>query len=121
MIQIEIKATGLELTPAIKAHIEAKVLQLDKFVDSSTGNALAQVEVAKTTDHHKHGEVFKAEINLCSDGRLFTARVTTEDLYAALDEVKDELVRQITSYRNREQTLFRRGARRFKNMIRWGK
>lgn len=122
MIQTEIKVTGLELTPAIKDYIEAKILQLDKLVDSSAGGVLAQVEVGKTTEHHRRGEVFKAEINLQMNGKLLTAKIITEDLYASLDKVKDELARQITSVRNKEKTLFRHGARRFKNLLRgWGK
>jgi len=33
MIQTEIKATALELTPAIKNYLEAKVLMIDKLID----------------------------------------------------------------------------------------
>ncbi len=122
VIQTDIKVIGLELTPAIKDYTEAKVLQLDKFVDSTTGSARAEVEIAKTTAHHRHGEVFKAEINLHTNGHRFYATATTEDLYASLDKVKDEIIRQVTSAHNKEQTLFRRGSRRLKNLFRgWGR
>ncbi|OHA57725.1 MAG: ribosomal subunit interface protein [Candidatus Vogelbacteria bacterium GWA1_51_14] len=123
MIQTEIKATALELTPAIKNYLEAKILTLDKFVDSSTGGVLVDVELAKTTGHHHlQGEIFKAEINLQVNGSFYRASVTKEDLYAAIDEMKDEIIRQITEKKSKKQTLFKKGARRLKGLLRgWGK
>jgi ribosomal subunit interface protein len=123
MIQTEIKATALELTPAIKDYLEAKVLMIDKFVDSSAGGVLADVELAKTTGHHHlQGEIFKAEINLQANGNFYRASVTEEDLYAAIDKMKDEIIRQITEKKSKKQTLFKKGARRLKGLLRgWGK
>lgn len=120
-IQTEVKATGLELTPAIKGYIEEKVGQLEKLVDTSTGGVRAEVEVGKTTDHHKHGDIFKAEINLYVNGNVYRAVATTSDLYAALDEMKDEVARQIVSKKDKDQTLFRRSARKLKNLLRFGR
>lgn len=120
-IPTEVKATGLELTPAIKSYVEEKLLQVEKLVDISTGGVRAEVEVGKTTDHHRHGDIFKAEFNLQVNGSQFRSEVTGADLYAALDEAKDELVRQITSQKDKNQTLFRRGARRLKNLLRFGR
>lgn len=119
MIQTEIKATDLELTPAIKSYLEAKILMINKFVDSSTGGVLADVELAKTTgQHHLQGEIFKAEINLQINGNFYRASSTQEDLYAAIDEMKDEIIRQITKDKNKKQTLFKKGARRLKGLLR---
>jgi len=122
MIQTEIKATALELTPAIRAYVEEKILSIDKFVNSSTGGALADVEVAKTTDHHHSGEIFKAEINLQVSGNFYRASSVQADLYAAIDEMKDEIIRQITARQAKKTTLFRKGARRLKGLLRgWGR
>jgi len=123
MIQTEIKATALELTPAIKNYLEAKVLMIDKFVDSSVGGVLADVELAKTTGrHHLRGDIFKAEINLQANGNFYRASSTKEDLYAAIDEMEDEIIRQITEKKSKKQTLFKKGARRLKGFLRgWGR
>lgn len=122
MIQTEIKATALELTPAIRAYVEEKILSINKFVDSSTGGALADIEVAKTTDHHHSGEIFKAEINLQVNGNFYRASTVRADLYAAIDEMKDEIIRQITAHQNKKTTLFRKGARKLKGLLRgWGR
>ncbi|MDO8183384.1 MAG: ribosome-associated translation inhibitor RaiA [bacterium] len=121
-IQTNLKVTGLELTPALRSYVEEKTLQIGKFVTTTASENRAEVEIGKTTEHHRHGEVFKAEINLHTNGKHFYAMATTEDLYASLDKVKDEMIRQITSAHNKEQTLFRRGSRRLKNLFRgWGR
>jgi len=121
MIQTEIKVTGLALTPALKNYVEAKILQLEKFAHSQIGSVRAEVEIGKTTGHHRSGYVFKAEIRLQVNGRRFYAVETTEDLYASLDKVKDEIARQVVSAQQKEQTLLRRGARRLKNFLRRGR
>lgn len=120
-IPTEVKATGLELTPAIKGYIEEKISQLERLVDTSTGGVRAEVEVGKTTDHHRHGDVFRAEINLHVNGGAYRAAATTGDLYAALDEMKDEVARQIVSQKDKKQTLLRRSARKIKNFLRFGR
>lgn len=120
-IQTEVKATGLELTPAIKGYVEEKVGQLEKLVDVTTGGVRAEVEVGKTTHHHHHGDVFRAEINLYVNGSAYRAVTTTSDLYAAIDEMKDEVARQIVSKKDKKQTLFRRSARKLKDFLRWGR
>ena len=120
-IQTEVKATGLELTPAIKGYVEEKVGQLERLVDTSTGGVRAEVEVGKTTDHHRHGDVFRAEINFHVNGEVYRAVTTTSDLYAALDEMKDEAARQIVSKKDKKLTLFRRSARKIKDLLRFGR
>ncbi len=119
MINLELKAVGLELTPAIKAYAEEKVQSLEKYISSQVDPALAQVELSKLTEHHKSGEIFSCSINLQITGRphIFTEE-TSEDLYAAIDKVRDELIRQITSTKDKSQTRFRRGARQLKNLFR---
>jgi len=40
-----------------------------------------------------------------------------EDMYAAIDKVKDELVHVLESEHKKHLTLFRRGGAKIKNMI----
>lgn len=117
-MKTDIKVTGFDLTPAISDYVAEKMVQIDKFIDPSDESAMAQVEIGKTTAHHKQGDVFRAEINIRLSGRTVRAVEELDDLYAALDKVKDDLVRQITSGSAKKQTLLRRGARKFKDFIR---
>ena len=62
-MQIKIKATNLALTPSISDYAKKRVEMLEKFIAEGSENALIKVEVGKTTQHHKRGEIFRAEIN----------------------------------------------------------
>lgn len=115
MININIKATNLELTPAIRAHIESKVNSLQKFLSNS--ETQMQVEVAKTTNHHKKGEVYKTEFGLLSKGKKFFVSSENEDIYATIDEAREIMVRELIHHKKRDQTLFKRGATSVKKML----
>jgi putative sigma-54 modulation protein len=94
-MKINIKATGISLTPSISEYTEKKVNMLEKFFDNN--EALVNVEVGKITKHHKSGDVFRAEIQAICNGQTYYAVSETEDLYASIDEVKDEIIREMTS------------------------
>lgn len=115
MITIQIKATNIELTDAIRDYVEKRFTLIDKFMHSSAESV--QVEVGKTSNHHKQGDIYKAEVNLSVGGKKFYAVAETEDLYGSVDAVKEDIVRQLTTNKDRSETLFRRGARSIKKML----
>ncbi len=119
-MKINFKGTNLELSNKIRAHVEEKLTTIAKLLADGNGGSdfLAEVELGRTTDHHKHGEVFRAEVNLRVAGQYFRSEATTPDLYASIDEVKDELLREVKTWKKKQGTLFRRGARRIKNLFR---
>ncbi|ETB63850.1 TPA: ribosome-associated translation inhibitor RaiA [Candidatus Nomurabacteria bacterium] len=112
---INIKATNMELTPAIEDYINKKLISLEKF--NKDGEINVYVEVGKTTNHHKQGELFKSEINLSLDGKKFFTNSEKEDLYKAIDRSEEDIVRQITSKKDKSQTLFKRGSMSVKKML----
>lgn len=117
-MRTNIKATGINLTPAISDYLGEKLSHLERFLDASDESLLANVELGKTTQHHKHGEVFRAEIKLHGAGQDFYAVAHESDLYAAIDKLKDEIIAEIKSRREKKSTLLRRGGRKIKNMLR---
>lgn len=117
-MKTNIKATGIELTPAISAYVEEKLSHVERFLDQSDESLLARVEIGKTTQHHKHGDVFRAEIKLHTSGQDYYAVANENDLYAAVDKLKDGIIAEVKSRRDKQSTLLRRGGRRIKNMLR---
>lgn len=121
-MQIKIKATNMDLTDALKAYVEEKINSVEKFtVPHEKEVPLAEVEIGKTTKHHNVGDVFRAEVNLSVRGKRYRAVSEKDDLYAAIDDVRNELVREINSVKGKERTLVRRGSSMLKNLIRFGK
>lgn len=116
-MQKNIKATNLEITPAIADYLEKRFSAFDRFVQGDADSALCDVEVGKTTNHHKNGDIFRAEVNLRVNGQHFYAVSEKDDLYAAIDEVKDEIVRLATTHKEKTTTLFRKGALKVKHML----
>lgn len=114
-MQINIKATNMDLTDAIRDYVFEKVGYLEKFLNE---DATAFVEVGKDSNHHNKGEdIYLAEVQIKSkDGNYFN-RQYSGDLYAAVDLVKEELQREISKNKDRRQTLFVRGARSLKKRI----
>ncbi|MFA5000720.1 MAG: ribosome-associated translation inhibitor RaiA [Candidatus Paceibacterota bacterium] len=115
-MRTNIKATGIELTPALTDYVNEKLGMLDRLL-VNCGDVLAEVEIGKETNHHKTGNWFFAETNLNCDGKLLRNVTEKNDLYAAIDVMKDALAEEIRSYEKRKQSLFRRGARNIKRIF----
>lgn len=100
-MKINIKATNLELTPAIKVYIEDKIASVDKFLKKFEGQTNIEifVEIARTTRHHHKGDVFRAEANLQLPGKILRADHEDWDIRVAIDKVKDKLQQEIKKYK----------------------
>ena len=74
-MDIIIKAKNLDLTPSIKEYIEIKIGSLDHFLTrfENQGEIKVEIEIARTTNHHLHGEVFYAEANLHVQKKILSA------------------------------------------------
>ncbi|MFA6476046.1 MAG: ribosome-associated translation inhibitor RaiA [Candidatus Paceibacterota bacterium] len=116
-MRINIKASGIELTPALSSYVNDKVAMLDKLLINDPA-AYADVEIGKRTNHHKTGEWFFGEINLHTAGKIIRHVEEKDDLYAAIDKVKDGLAEDISTSEKKKNTLFKRGSRAIKNLFR---
>lgn len=114
-MKTNIKATSIEMTPAIADYIKSKISYLDRLT-SGYDDASAEVEVGKTTNRRKNGEVMFAAINIKIAGKLFRQVVNDEDLYAAIDRSKDKIEMDIASHLKKKNRLLRRGARTLKDL-----
>jgi putative sigma-54 modulation protein len=112
-----IQAVGIELTPAIREYVLKRIESFEKFIPQHDESVKCECEVGKTTHHHKQGDFFRAEIKLHIAGKDFYAVSEKDDLYAAIDEVRDEIVQALTTHKDKKITLFRKGAARVKDMI----
>lgn len=111
-MRIFIKGTSFSLTPAIEDYIQKKIGGLEKYLKRLDGPAVeTRVEVGKITEHHKKGDIFRAEVNLTLPGALLRAEEKSHNLYAAIDFVHDEIKRQIISFKDKKITRYFKGAR----------
>ena len=119
LMQIDLQSKNIELTEAIEDYVLKKVTNLEKLlssIETQKGEARVKFEVAKTTNHHKAGEIFHAESTININGQNFFGESDHVDLYSAIDEVKEKLFNYINKNKDRKQTLFKRGAASVKKM-----
>lgn len=96
-----IKATGIELTDAIRDAVEKDLAALAP-ITARFGDAVSvDVEVGKTTNHHHKGEIFRAEMNLHIPGKTIRVEEVAEDLYAAIKEAARTLGREVVKEKER--------------------
>lgn len=119
-MQINLLGKNMELTEAIKDYVKKRVTNLEKLlsrIEEGQGKVLVNFEVSKSTNHHKSGDIFHADCLIKIDGKEFYGSADKEDLYQAIDALKDSLYNEINKNKDRSQTLLYRGARSIKKMM----
>lgn len=113
-----IKVTDFTMTPAIKDYVEKRIEHLDKFINLNDSELpMCYVEIGKTTNHHKNGDNFKAELTIHIGSKSLRAEANEEDLYAALDKVSEEMTEELKSFKDKRVSFVRRGGAKLKSII----
>ena len=115
-MNINIKTTSIELTPAISDYTNKRLAKIETLLETDS-SAICDIELAKTTGHHNKGDIFRAEIHIVGAGKNLYASSEQDDLYTAIDLVRDQIVSELTSEKSKRLTLIRRGGAKVKNII----
>jgi putative sigma-54 modulation protein len=107
-MNINIKATNIDLTDAIRDLVNEKVSSLDKYYDRITH---VDVEVGKESNHHQKGDVYFAEVNLDVPGRLVRVRKNSNDLYKAFEKVRDHMKVELEKLKGKQDRIDRKAIR----------
>jgi ribosomal subunit interface protein len=119
-----IKMTNIVMTPAISEYVTKRLRKVDDLL-SNDRSVQCDVELAKTTEHHNKGEIFRAEVHIVGAGKNIYASAEKNDLYVAIDGVRDEILRELKAGKGKRISLIRRSGARIKYMVKglwpWGK
>ena len=119
-MKINLQGKNFELTETIKDYILKRVTNLEKLlstIETRGGEIMVNFEVGKSTKHHKSGIVFHSDCLININGKKFYSSSDKEDLYQAIDEIRESLFNEIRKNKDRRQTLFKRGAASIKKMM----
>lgn len=117
-MRITLKATNIEHTNAIDAYVAKRMKELEKILEPKEKSELARVDVGTTNKHHKEGkDLYYAEVTFHVKKKDFRAVAKAADLYAAIDKMRDEIVREVTRHHDRARALHKAGAREMKRRI----
>ena len=119
-MKINLQGKNFEITEAIRDYVLKRVTNLEKLlsaIEERGGEVMVNFEVGKSTKHHKSGVVFHSDCLINIKGEEFYSSSDKEDIYQAIDEIRESLYEEIRRYKDRKQTLFRRGASSVKKML----
>jgi len=102
--------------PRIAKRVEISLLG-EKYYKPGKPRAEAWMEVGKETLHHKKGPFFWAECQMRFPGKSIRSTARAENLKLAINEVKDELQRELKEYKEKMMAKEKRGARIFRERI----
>ena len=131
-MKIIIKATNIKLNNELRKYIEEKIGSLENFAEvfqnkekyyngffgKGKPRVEVWVEVGKTTQHHREGDIFRAEAQMYLPDRSLRAEAVCENLKLAINEVKDELQRKLKQYKGKAEAVSKRRERVFKKLVR---
>lgn len=115
---INYKATNTELNQRLQTLLEQKLTSLEKFIGDET-DVKIDAEFEKVAPQQS-GTVHRVEVNLWVRGTLYRAEATALSYEEAIDQVRDELDKELRRARDKRESLIRRGGREIKEMIQTG-
>lgn len=98
----DLLGTYIDVTDAIRNYVETKVGSLEKLCEGYSPCDV-HIEVGKTGEHHNKGKIWRAEFTMAIPGTTLRAESLEEDLYAAIDEAKDDLKRQLVAFKEKQR------------------
>lgn len=116
-MQTTTKATSVSLTAAMQTYIFEKITEPVSRVLGSTDTSASRcdIEVGRTTRHHRKGEIWRAEVSLFLGKNALRAEAHGKSFGEAVDILKSEITREIKKFKGKGTATERKGARRAKN------
>ena len=115
---ITFKHTNIPVAYHLEELVTQKFQSLAHHVTGDT-TARCEVEFEKVAPHH-NGPVYRVEANILCSGAVYRAVKTAESFEKAIDTVRAEIDRELQRARTKKQSLWRKGARRMKDIMRFG-
>lgn len=108
-MQVQVTGHHVVITPGLKNYIEGKLAKLEEFYPK-----LRKVSVVVTVEKYRH----TAEVHFHADSVEMSAKKTTKDMYASVEEAISALVQQAFKRKDRLHTsgALRRTAARHEKM-----
>lgn len=121
-MDVRIKATDFQMTPDAQAYLEQRIASLGKLLTSVENIARVEVELGRDAGRPRHGaNIWFAEIHvIIPGGERIYARNNSESINGAIDDVKEEVERQLRRERKIHIRLYRKGGALAKRLLRFG-
>jgi len=121
-MDIRIKTTDYELTSETREYLDDRIASLEKFLRDNAGAARCEIELGRDGGGQRHGaNMWFAEIRIMQPGSTpVYARNNASSVNAAIDDVKEEVERQLRSEKKFHTRIMRKTGAAIKNWMRFG-
>ena len=116
---IQFKGTNVSIEENWKNILEQKFRTLEKFLGNHT-DATCHVEFEKMTAHQS-GDIHRIEATLFAHGKVFRAEAVSSSFESAIDMVRKEIERELSKAHDKHDTMLKKGRRKIKEMLRFGR
>jgi len=97
-MKLSIQGKNLDITPAMRTHVEEKIGKAVHHFDSSISKVDVYLSVSRNP---RIGDKYAAEVTVTANSKTIRACVHSEGLYGSIDLVADKIARQLRKYKER--------------------
>lgn len=110
------------MTPETQMYLNERLSNIEKLLNRDAELTRCEVEIGRDAGRPRHGSnIWFAELNIQSPGgRLIRATNRSESINGAIDDAKEEAVRQIRRERKVHIRMWRRSGAALKRLMRMG-
>ncbi|MEK7170401.1 MAG: HPF/RaiA family ribosome-associated protein [Patescibacteria group bacterium] len=119
-MRLNLKATNITLTGAIKDYLEKRLRSLDKLISLEDPAVILDVELGRSTNRHQNGDLFFAEITIHRGKEVFRSVSDRPDLQSAIDDMRDEIAGELSARKGKLKALSRRSGQVAKMLLKGG-
>ena len=117
MIRKNVTTHGFSSTAEIDSWIGKIPSAIEKYIDSDDQSAIANIYVRHYA-HHADGEKFAVETTLRARKIFIHAEAENKNLQSAIESVRDEIVKELSSKRKKRKYSIRKGGQMVKEFVR---
>ncbi|HCI05231.1 MAG: hypothetical protein UX26_C0009G0011 [Parcubacteria group bacterium GW2011_GWC1_45_9] len=112
-MKLQISSNDFTLTSQIRSYLNLKLEKIEKFAKRFGKNFLFNVSISRIS-HRREGERLELVLNLYLPAKIIRSQEKGEDVYALIDVVESEILRQLKTEKEKSLVGSRDKARRLK-------
>lgn len=120
-MDVRVKTTDYEITGEVSSYLDQRIAHIEKLLADESETARLEVELGRDAGRPRHGEnVWYAEMLIRTPGGA-NIRATNHaaSINAAIDDVKEEVERQLRREKQIHVRLLRKSGALAKRLMRW--
>ncbi len=118
-MDIRVKSTDFEMTPSTSEYLDDRLATIEKMMGSDAAVTRCEVELGRDAGRPRHGaNIYFAEFTIFYPGGSVRATNRSESINGAIDDAREEVLRQLRRERKLHIRMWRRGGAIAKRLIR---